>query len=117
MVDGMPSRYKRREMAMILHILHFLSFPGINMKSASLFSVLVVSALFVGSSLAITLTDPSQLTTTIYDYIIVGGTQRPCRSMSSGLDIGSAGNAGLVLANRLTENSTATVLVLEAGVR
>ena len=110
-------QYKRQELAKVPLILHFLSFPGISMKSAPLLSSLVASALFVGPSLAITLTDPSQLTTTTYDYIIVGGTRRPCRSLSSGLDFGSAGNAGLVLANRLTENSTATVLVLEAGVR
>lgn len=43
------------------------------MKSASLLSVFVASALFFSRSLAVTLTDASQLTTTTYDYVIVGG--------------------------------------------
>lgn len=43
------------------------------MKTAPLPALLVASALFVGRSLSIILTDPAQLKTTTYDYIIVGG--------------------------------------------
>lgn len=43
------------------------------MKSVSLLSSFVASALFFSRSLAVTLTDASQLTTTTYDYVIVGG--------------------------------------------
>ncbi|KJA13938.1 GMC oxidoreductase [Hypholoma sublateritium FD-334 SS-4] len=69
------------------------------MKTAPLPALLVASALFIGRSLSIILTDPAQLKTTTYDYIIVG-----------------AGTSGLALAARLSEDTELNILVLEAGV-
>ncbi len=43
------------------------------MKTSLLPSLLAALALFAGRSLSILITDPSQLPTTAYDYIIVGG--------------------------------------------
>jgi choline dehydrogenase len=61
-------------------------------------------------------TDPSQLpNNSEYDFIIVGGSSS-LKSFRYNMTIFAAGTAGNVLANRLTENSTFKVLVLEAGI-
>lgn len=89
------------------------------MKSSHLQSLLATSALIISPSLAATLMEPSQLKVLTYDYVIVGGMylHLDC-TLADITDIFYvAGNAGLVIANRLTENPGVTVLVLEAGVR
>ncbi|KAH9481208.1 Pyranose dehydrogenase 1 [Psilocybe cubensis] len=59
------------------------------------------------STQAVLITLPSQLNTTVYDYVIVGGEMKLAQE---------SGTAGLTLASRLTENVSTTVIVLEAGI-
>lgn len=60
-------------------------------------------------------TDPSQLSKTEYDFVIIGGEHRS-RSLIRLFNFRVAGTAGSVLANRLTEEESFNVLVVEAGV-
>ncbi|KAF4607930.1 hypothetical protein EYR40_000266 [Pleurotus pulmonarius] len=62
------------------------------------FSLFSLALLAAKGAIGALLTDPTQLTTTTYDYVIVG-----------------AGTAGSVLAARLTEDANVKVLVVEAG--
>ncbi len=88
------------------------------MRTTPLPALLVASALFVGRSVSVILTDPAQLKTTTYDYIIVGGAQRKSSlSLARISTFETAGTSGLALAARLSEDTELNILVLEAGVR
>ncbi|KAF9477055.1 alcohol oxidase [Pholiota conissans] len=68
------------------------------MRSPS-FTAFVLASVLAARVGAVTLNQWTQMTRTTYDYVIIG-----------------AGNAGLVVANRLTEDPRVSVLVIEAGI-
>ena len=88
------------------------------MVSPYFFTIFLSISLFTPSS-SVTLTQVSQLKTFTYDYIVVGGASPELKNQAFNRDrhLLAAGTAGLVVANRLTEDLKTTVLVLEAGVR
>ena len=70
-----------------------------SMAHRNLFFAASALSYLVHVALASVFTDPAQLTKQEYDFVVVGG-----------------GTAGNVIANRLTNGTNFTVLVIEAGV-
>ena len=76
---------------------------------------IIILALFGTTGLCNLYEDVADLPSRVYDYVVVGGMYlAPDKVL--GIDHISGGTAGNVVANRLTEDPSVSVLVLEAGV-
>lgn len=79
----------------------------------------VIASTFVLPSLAKLYNNPSELTKTTYDYIVVGGEFRVIHSIRyhfTDFCYLIAGAAGAVVAARLSEDPKISVLLVEAGI-
>ena len=84
-------------------------------KTSCLLPFLCALASVIGLTNGALYTDADDLPKAVYDFVIVGGMCALILLVLV-LNFGLAGAAGNVLARRLTENSTYSVLVIEAGV-
>jgi hypothetical protein len=60
--------------------------------------------------------DVTDLSDSVYDYVIVGGVLQPGETLQLMFNAFAGGTAGLAVASRLSEILAFKVLVLEAGI-